>query len=119
MCVQRFLAKDGISIPQKYTSFLAPVTTAKLWNSVHAFDDLEHFETSYVVKVAIRELFVRRILARQRLLTCVLGAYLMIIPVHDCMDVDPHCMPACRRRAGESTPNQPPTLNLTVPCGCD
>jgi len=27
---QRFLAADGISIPSAYTSFMAPVTTAKL-----------------------------------------------------------------------------------------
>ena len=27
---QRFLAPDGISIPRDYTSFMAPITTAKL-----------------------------------------------------------------------------------------
>jgi protein arginine N-methyltransferase 5 len=33
---QRFLAPDGVSIPQAYTSFLAPVTAAKLHNDVKA-----------------------------------------------------------------------------------
>lgn len=28
---QRFLAPGGVSIPRAYTSFLAPITTAKLW----------------------------------------------------------------------------------------
>jgi protein arginine N-methyltransferase 5 len=75
---QRFLADDGVSIPQAYTSFLAPVTAAKLHNDVkaraarcriahaytadialppccttlhQAYNDLAHFETPYVVKL--------------------------------------------------------------------
>eukprot|EP00658_Telonema_sp_P-2_P036974 TRINITY_DN26643_c0_g1_i3.p1 TRINITY_DN26643_c0_g1~~TRINITY_DN26643_c0_g1_i3.p1 ORF type:complete len:489 (-),score=98.64 TRINITY_DN26643_c0_g1_i3:169-1635(-) len=48
---QRFLAPGGVSIPQKYTSFMAPLASAKLWNEVRNFRDIEHFETSYVVKV--------------------------------------------------------------------
>lgn len=31
---QKFLKKGGVSIPQSYTSFLQPITTAKLWNDV-------------------------------------------------------------------------------------
>ena len=31
---QRFLKSDGISIPASYSSFLQPITTSKLWNSV-------------------------------------------------------------------------------------
>ena len=31
---QKFLKRGGVSIPQSYTSFLQPVTTAKLWNDV-------------------------------------------------------------------------------------
>jgi len=31
---QTFLKEGGISIPQSYTSFLQPITTAKLWNDV-------------------------------------------------------------------------------------
>lgn len=31
---QKFLRQGGISIPQSYTSFLQPITTAKLWNDV-------------------------------------------------------------------------------------
>ncbi|PNW85217.1 hypothetical protein CHLRE_03g176550v5 [Chlamydomonas reinhardtii] len=48
---QRFLAPGGISIPQSYTSFLAPVTTHKLHHDVKAYKDLEHFETPYVVRL--------------------------------------------------------------------
>jgi len=47
---QRFLAPDGACIPCKYTSFLTPVTTHKLWNDVKNYNDLAHFETAYVVK---------------------------------------------------------------------
>lgn len=46
---QRFLAEDGVSIPQSYTSFLTPVSTSKLWDEVRAADKLESFETGYVV----------------------------------------------------------------------
>ena len=35
---------------QSYTSFMAPVTSHKLYNDVKAYKDLEHFETPYVVK---------------------------------------------------------------------
>ena len=31
---QQFLKEGGVSIPQSYTSFLHPITTAKLWNDV-------------------------------------------------------------------------------------
>jgi len=31
---QKFLKEGGVSIPQSYTSFLQPITTAKLWNDV-------------------------------------------------------------------------------------
>merc|ERR1711871_1880211 len=49
---QRFLKKEtGISIPCRYTSYLAPLTSSKLWNDVKAFTDLKHFETPYVVRL--------------------------------------------------------------------
>ncbi|GBG90503.1 hypothetical protein CBR_g50848 [Chara braunii] len=48
---QRFLKKDGISIPSAYTSFIGPITAAKLYNDVKAHNDMAHFETSYVVKL--------------------------------------------------------------------
>jgi hypothetical protein len=48
---QKLLKPDGISIPCSYTSFLAPVTTTKLYDAVKAYKDLEHFETPYVVKL--------------------------------------------------------------------
>lgn len=31
---QSFLKDDGISIPYEYTSYLAPITTSRLWNEV-------------------------------------------------------------------------------------
>eukprot|EP00850_Spirogloea_muscicola_P017646 SM000154S01381 [mRNA] locus=s154:56254:62451:- [translate_table: standard] len=48
---QRFLKPDGISIPSSYTSFIGPITAAKLHNDVKAYNDLAHFETAYVVKL--------------------------------------------------------------------
>ena len=48
---QRFLRPGGISIPCDYTSFVAPLSSHKLWNEVKTFKDLAHFETAYVVKV--------------------------------------------------------------------
>jgi len=47
---QRFLKDDGISIPSSYTSFIAPLSSSKLWNEVRSWKDLKHFETPYVVK---------------------------------------------------------------------
>ncbi|KAJ4826142.1 Protein arginine N-methyltransferase 1.5 [Turnera subulata] len=48
---QRFLKRDGISIPSSYTSFIQPVTASKLYNDVKSHKDLVHFETAYVVKL--------------------------------------------------------------------
>jgi protein arginine N-methyltransferase 5 len=48
---QRFLKEDGVSIPNAYTSYLAPVTAAKQWNDAKARGDLKHMETPYVVKL--------------------------------------------------------------------
>jgi hypothetical protein len=48
---QRFLAPGGVSVPQAYTSFLAPVTAAKLHADVRGYADLAHLETPYVVKL--------------------------------------------------------------------
>ncbi|KAJ6861937.1 protein arginine N-methyltransferase 1.5 [Populus alba x Populus x berolinensis] len=48
---QRFLKQDGISIPSSYTSFIQPLTAAKLYNDVKSHKDLVHFETAYVVKM--------------------------------------------------------------------
>jgi len=47
---QRFLAPDGVCIPRRYTSYLTPVMTPKLWNDVRNYSDLSHFETAYVAK---------------------------------------------------------------------
>jgi protein arginine N-methyltransferase 5 len=47
---QRLMAPDGVCIPGKYTSYLTPVSTPKLWNDVKNYSDLAHFETAYVVK---------------------------------------------------------------------
>jgi len=48
---QKYLREGGISIPCKYTSFIAPISSSKLYNEVKAYNDLKHFETAYVVKV--------------------------------------------------------------------
>lgn len=48
---QRFLKDDGISIPCEYTSYVAPLTSSKIYNDVKLFGDITHFETAYVVKV--------------------------------------------------------------------
>lgn len=49
---QKFLKEDtGISIPYAYTSYLAPISSSKLWNEVHSYKDLKHMETAYVVKL--------------------------------------------------------------------
>ena len=47
---QKFLKPGGVSIPQSYTSYLAPLTSSKLWNDAKAYNDLAHMETPYVVK---------------------------------------------------------------------
>eukprot|EP01117_Protostelium_nocturnum_P013830 TRINITY_DN5206_c0_g1_i2.p1 TRINITY_DN5206_c0_g1~~TRINITY_DN5206_c0_g1_i2.p1 ORF type:complete len:626 (+),score=226.31 TRINITY_DN5206_c0_g1_i2:52-1929(+) len=48
---QRFLKEGGISIPTSYTSYLAPITSSKLWNEVKAWKEAKSFETPYVVKL--------------------------------------------------------------------
>ena len=48
---QRFLKPDGISIPVSYTSFLAPLSTPKLWIDILSTKDEKQFEIPYVVKV--------------------------------------------------------------------
>ncbi|KAJ3175875.1 hypothetical protein HDU87_005703 [Geranomyces variabilis] len=54
---QRFLKDDGISIPESYTAFIAPMSSTKLHGEVTSYKDLEHVETPYVVKFrAVHEL---------------------------------------------------------------
>ncbi len=49
---QHLLKEDGISIPQSYTSFLAPLASTKLHNEVKAYGDgHKDMETAYVVKI--------------------------------------------------------------------
>jgi len=48
---QRYLKPGGASIPTDYTSYVAPLSSSRLWNEVKHFKDLAHFETQYVVKV--------------------------------------------------------------------
>lgn len=48
---EKFLKQDGISIPCEYTSFVAPISTPKLWSDCKSFDDPKYFETMYVVKL--------------------------------------------------------------------
>ena len=40
---QRYLKPSGISIPCDYTSYVAPLSSPKLWNEVRNFDDLAHY----------------------------------------------------------------------------
>ncbi|EGC38677.1 hypothetical protein DICPUDRAFT_28207 [Dictyostelium purpureum] len=48
---QKYLKKDkGISIPCWYTSYIAPISSSKLYNEVSTFGELKHYETPYVVK---------------------------------------------------------------------
>eukprot|EP01133_Synstelium_polycarpum_P019348 gene19348-23166_t len=47
---QRFMKPDGISIPAWYTSYVAPMSSSKLYNEVAMYNDIKHFETPYVVK---------------------------------------------------------------------
>lgn len=51
---QNYLKDDGISIPQSYTSYIAPVQSSKLYNELRSCQDkdkspISHFETPYVV----------------------------------------------------------------------
>lgn len=48
---QRFLAEDGVSIPQSYVSSVRPVSTSKLWDEVRSTEKLESMETGYVVNM--------------------------------------------------------------------
>uniref|UniRef100_A0A6U2IWI4 Protein arginine N-methyltransferase n=1 Tax=Hemiselmis andersenii TaxID=464988 RepID=A0A6U2IWI4_HEMAN len=41
----------GVSIPQSYTSAMAPISSAKLHQEVKSYNDVKHFETTYVVKM--------------------------------------------------------------------
>lgn len=46
------LKEDGVSIPQSYTSFLAPLASTKLHNEVKAYgESVKDMETAYVVKI--------------------------------------------------------------------
>ncbi|KAJ3210152.1 hypothetical protein HDU67_005611 [Dinochytrium kinnereticum] len=54
---QRFLREGGISIPCKYTAFISPLSSSKLYSEVTAYKDITHMETPYVVKFkAVHEL---------------------------------------------------------------
>ena len=49
---QRFLdPQNGVSIPCDSTSYLAPISTNKLWNECSKFKDMKHLEIPYVVKL--------------------------------------------------------------------
>ena len=41
---------DGISIPQSYTSFIAPLSSSKIYNEIVAMNSRDSFETPFVVK---------------------------------------------------------------------
>lgn len=51
-----FISDDGVSIPCSYTSFLAPLSSSKLYNEVRGCREHDkhpecHFETPYVVRL--------------------------------------------------------------------
>ncbi|KAI9268732.1 PRMT5 arginine-N-methyltransferase-domain-containing protein [Sporodiniella umbellata] len=46
---QKFLKEDGISIPTSYETFVAPMASNRLFNSVSEYKSLSNFETPYVV----------------------------------------------------------------------
>ncbi|KAJ1929991.1 hypothetical protein IWQ60_000720 [Tieghemiomyces parasiticus] len=46
---QRLLKPDGISIPQSYASYLAPLSSSKLYSQVAALNGPAHFQTPFVV----------------------------------------------------------------------
>ncbi|KAG9406093.1 Protein arginine N-methyltransferase 5 [Aphanomyces cochlioides] len=50
---QSFLKEGGVSIPAKYTSFVAPISSSKLWNEVKTIEPsgLKGYETPYVVRL--------------------------------------------------------------------
>ncbi|XP_004498609.1 protein arginine N-methyltransferase 1.5-like isoform X4 [Cicer arietinum] len=48
---QRFLEKDGISIPSSYTSFLQPLTAPKLYQEAKARKDILHSESACLVNL--------------------------------------------------------------------
>uniref|UniRef100_A0A673AER9 Protein arginine N-methyltransferase 5 n=1 Tax=Sphaeramia orbicularis TaxID=375764 RepID=A0A673AER9_9TELE len=53
---QHFLKDDGVSIPCSYTSYLAPLSSSKLYNEVRGCRERDkdpecHFETPYVVRL--------------------------------------------------------------------
>ncbi|EOA26669.1 hypothetical protein CARUB_v10022745mg, partial [Capsella rubella] len=48
---QRFLKLDGISIPSSYTSFIQPIATSKLYNTVKDRHHVSYFETVYAVRL--------------------------------------------------------------------
>jgi len=48
---QLYLKEGGISIPCDYTSYVSPLSSAKLWNEVKNWRELAKFETPFVVAV--------------------------------------------------------------------
>ncbi|KAJ3188946.1 hypothetical protein HDU85_004662 [Gaertneriomyces sp. JEL0708] len=47
---QKVLKPTGISIPSSYTTYIAPLSSTKLFDQVSSYNDQTHFETPYVVK---------------------------------------------------------------------
>ncbi|KAG5179517.1 arginine-N-methyltransferase, partial [Tribonema minus] len=48
---QAYLKPGGISIPYEYTSFVAPMSSHKLWRAVESMGEVKRMETTYVVKL--------------------------------------------------------------------
>ncbi|KAI8899639.1 PRMT5 arginine-N-methyltransferase-domain-containing protein [Globomyces pollinis-pini] len=47
---QKVLKNTGISIPQNYTAFVAPLSSTRLYNNAKQYNDVKYLETGFVVK---------------------------------------------------------------------
>lgn len=54
---QHILKEGGISIPSDYTSYVAPISSVKLFNEVSNYNNPKNFETAYVVKFHAAHVF--------------------------------------------------------------
>lgn len=48
--VQRVLSATGIMIPTRYDSYLAPISSPRLYESIKAYKETKNYETPFVVK---------------------------------------------------------------------
>ncbi|KAJ1607473.1 histone methylase Hs17p [Cryptosporidium canis] len=51
MNAQKFIGPNGIMIPQRYTSYLEPVSCRKVWNHAHSYSKSNHLEMPFVSRL--------------------------------------------------------------------